>query len=77
MTTVSEDKQLADAIYDQMDIATIQETVSDAVKNAIDKSLKQDYGWLVNWIGKNMSPEDVFDEKVLADWAIRNGYEKD
>lgn len=77
MTTVSEDKQLAGAIYDQMDVDKIQETVLETIKKSIQTSLKQDYGWLVDWIGKNISPEDVFDEKVLADWAIRNGYEKD
>lgn len=77
MTTVLEDKQLADAIYDQMDVDSIQDTISTALKESIEKSLKQDYGWLVDWIGKNMSPDDVFDEKVLAYWAIRNGYEKD
>ena len=77
MTTVSEDKQLADAIYDQMDVDSIQDTISTALKESIEKSLKQDYGWLVDWIGKNMSPEDVFDEKVLVEWAIRNGYERD
>ena len=77
MTTVSEDKQLADAIYDQMDVDSIQDAIATALKESIQKSLKQDYWWLIDWIGKNMSPDDVFDEKVLEDWAIRNGYVKD
>lgn len=30
-----------------------------------------------DWIGKYMSPEDVFPEEKLAEWAIRNGFERE
>jgi hypothetical protein len=36
-------------------------------------------GDAVNWVAKNMNPEDVFSEKDLSTWAEENGYilEKD
>lgn len=30
----------------------------------------------IEWIKKNLSPEDVFNEKELAEWAKNNGYEE-
>lgn len=30
----------------------------------------------IAWIAKNMSPDDVFDEKTLDAWASDNGYVK-
>ena len=37
------------------------------------------FGWnffdqIVEWIGDNLEPEDVFDEKALSAWAEFNGY---
>lgn len=31
-------------------------------------------GEAVPWIGENLSPEDVFDESRLSDWATDNGF---
>jgi len=31
----------------------------------------------LDWISSHMKPEDVFDEKDLADWAIGQGYSKE
>ncbi len=31
----------------------------------------------IAWIKKNMSPEDVFPESELAEWADENGYVKE
>lgn len=28
----------------------------------------------VMWIGENMSPEDVFDESTLEEWAAANNF---
>lgn len=28
----------------------------------------------IAWIAKNLNPEEVFDEKVLGEWATENGY---
>jgi len=28
----------------------------------------------IDWISKNMNPEEVFDEKELEYWATRNGF---
>jgi hypothetical protein len=30
----------------------------------------------VVWISDNFVPEDVFDKKVLEDWAFENGFRK-
>lgn len=30
----------------------------------------------ITWIGDNLKPDDVFDEKELDDWATSNRYEK-
>ena len=29
---------------------------------------------IIDWIGKNLDPEDVFREKLLKEWAESNGY---
>lgn len=31
---------------------------------------------LMNWIVNNMSPEDIFSESELTQWAIENGFTK-
>lgn len=31
----------------------------------------------IEWIQKNISPEDVFDEKDLKNWALENGFVED
>jgi hypothetical protein len=31
----------------------------------------------INWITRNLSPDEVFDEKQLDDWADDNGYVKE
>lgn len=42
--------------------------------NYIDRDTKEKFGFdfledIVSWIGKNLSPEKVFDEKDLLAWA--------
>ena len=32
---------------------------------------------VLEWAAKNFSPEDVFDEIALDDWAKRNNYAKE
>jgi hypothetical protein len=31
----------------------------------------------ISWIGSNLDPDDVFDEKQLSNWAESNGYIKE
>jgi len=31
----------------------------------------------INWIQANLSPEDVFSDNALEDWAEENGWVKD
>jgi hypothetical protein len=31
---------------------------------------------VIDWLKENKSPEDVFSEKQLAEWAEANGYER-
>lgn len=50
---------------------------------AQDKQFAEELGsraWLeiaIEWIGKNMEPEDVFSKPVLAGWAEAEGYERE
>lgn len=41
-----------------------------------DSVLDTDYvlEYTVDWIKANLSPEEVFDESDLAEWAVNNGY---
>ena len=32
---------------------------------------------IINWIKRNLTPEDVFDEEDLIEWAEENGYFSD
>lgn len=41
----------------------------DIGNNALDAA--------VQWIAKNLSPDDVFSEKQLVSWAESNGYIKE
>ena len=38
-------------------------------QNILDKAIE--------WIGKNMGPEDVFGPDVLTEWAEGNGFKRD
>lgn len=29
---------------------------------------------IIEWIGANLDPEDVFDDEELANWALNNGF---
>lgn len=46
------------------EISSFIEINTDALQSAID------------FIGREMEPEDVFSEKQLEDWAEANGYTK-
>jgi len=62
------DKQFFDAIVaddrGQAAIATLVNIV--AGDNAIERALE--------WIGDNMTPQDVFSREQLDEWATLNGY---
>lgn len=44
---------------------------ADFLANVIDSSLLDSS---IDWIKTNLSPEDVFDEAKLHEWAENNGY---
>jgi hypothetical protein len=61
MPSGQQDKEFASEMEDNTTI-----TVStSALDNAIE------------WIGKNLSPDDVFSDKDLSSWAESNGYVKE
>ena len=31
----------------------------------------------IDWIKSNLTPDDVFDDDVLKEWAIDNGFKED
>lgn len=62
MPTSKEDASFAELMKDQVDEVKMSNTALD---NAID------------WIGSNLSPDEVFSEKQLQDWAESNGYTKE
>lgn len=31
----------------------------------------------IDWIGSNLEPDDIFAEKKLEEWALRNGFVKE
>lgn len=41
-----------------------------------DSVLSTDYflEYCTDWIGANLSPEQVYDRGVLEDWALSNGF---
>ena len=60
MTTVKEDSYFASEMQ-----SYIETTASNgALENAID------------WIAKNLNPDDVFSDDQLDSWAKNKGYEK-
>lgn len=44
------------------------------ISSVISNNLLQD---AIDWIITNLNPEDVFDEKVLKEWARDNGFIKE
>lgn len=49
------------------------EMINGTVTVSIPLSILEDS---VEWIKKNMEPEDVFSEDQLSTWAKNNGYEQ-
>lgn len=56
------------AIQDQ-DFADEMHGYAKIQKAALDHAIE--------WMGKNLDPDDVFDEKDLIAWAESNGYVKE
>jgi hypothetical protein len=44
---------------------------NDFISSVISSSLLEES---IEWIGRNMEPNDVFDDKTLEHWAINNGF---
>lgn len=47
---------------------------ADFIGELIDDNLLE---VAIDWIAANLSPEDVFGEAALADWATHNGFIKE
>lgn len=43
----------------------------DFIRTVISEALLED---AISWISRNMSPEDVFDDRALATWAEDRDY---
>jgi hypothetical protein len=52
-------------------MATTVKQDKDFTDRVIPGSLLED---AIDWIGANMNPDDVFDQKSLDAWALANGY---
>jgi len=61
MPTANQDREFKEMIIEEVDFN---------VPNSI-----LDYA--IEWIGKNLDPEDVFDTKDLEMWAESSGYKKE
>lgn len=48
---------------------------SPLLSNVIDV-LVNDAEWILEWVGGEWNPEDVFDDNRLGVWAEENGYTK-
>lgn len=62
MPTRKEDTSFADAMQPSIQTPKMKDSALD---QAID------------WISKNLNPDEVFPEKDLIEWAENNGYKKD
>lgn len=64
-TTGVQDRELAKLLEENL-----QFTLS-AREIGVDDN---DMSFIVDWVASEMSPEDVFDDGVLRDWAFRHGF---
>lgn len=62
MPTTRQDADFAEEMVDSIGEVTMK-------KSALDNAIL--------WIGNNLDPDDVFDEKDLIAWATSNGYVKE
>lgn len=62
MPTGTQDRHFAEVMRDSVDEVKMS---NGALDNAIE------------WISKNLNPDDVFSDKELSAWAEANGYVKE
>jgi hypothetical protein len=63
MTTVKQDQ-------------IISEQIDKNVGYDVTVGKGTDWGWLIDLIARNMTPDEVFADKDLEQWAEENGYTK-
>lgn len=51
-----------------------QSAIENEVHTTIDQTILE---VSIEWIKENLSPEDVFDDKQLGEWAENNNYKLD
>lgn len=51
--------------------------MSDMVEESTVKMSKSTLDVAIDWIQRNLEPDDVFSEKQLDNWAESNGYIKE
>lgn len=66
MTTGNEDRMIAEELNNNVRYCI------DGKEILIDD--KQDFGWLLAFIGESFCPEDVFPDSAICTWAENNGY---
>ena len=65
---VSQDRKFGEEITD---------SIRDAVANCFEPDQVFDVEALIDCVKKNSTPEDVFGEAALAEWARDNGWMKE
>jgi len=66
-TTAQQDRDLASLLEEGLELSvTGREIVIEP----------KDMSFIVDWVSEELSPDDVFDDKTLRDWALRNGFEE-
>lgn len=66
-TDTYQDKDFVNKLFEQVS--------EGAIIDAIAHTFEQDASWVLDWVRKNFSPEDIFDEKELSEWARNNGFQ--
>jgi hypothetical protein len=52
----------------------IKSTAYNQDKDMLVECVRLDAAEVVQFVGKNYEPEDVFEESALREWAENNGY---
>jgi len=66
-TTAQQDRDLASLLEEGLELSvTGREIVIEP----------KDMSFIVDWVSEELNPDDVFDDKTLRDWALRNGFEE-
>ncbi len=51
-------------------------SLNPSERDSFAASCSPDVDVVLEWVGENLKPEDVFDEETLAEWAESNDFAK-